>query len=159
MNRLILYVMIAISFYPLWATAAVRGKHAMYAGGTIGDLAVGKKGGLDFSGEVDFVFRPHDEHIPFLRIPFAQITTVEYGQHAGRRVRVALLGGGIPALLSHKRKHFVTIYFPDSQGKEQAAIFELGKKIVREVLTVLRVKTGKEIEFQSEDAKRNLGHP
>lgn len=129
----------------------------MFVGGTVEGIKKGAKAEFDATGLTHLRFGTQ-KHI-LLEVPFQNISTVEYGQHAGRRVRAALLGGGIPALFSHKRKHFVTIYFLDEKGKQQAAIFELGKKTVRETLTLLRVKTGKEIEFQSEDARKNLGHP
>lgn len=157
MNRFILCDLLMLPLAVGSSFATVRGNKAMFIGGTIQNIEKGKKAQFDLSGPTYLRFRTKKDVL--LEVPFAKVSTVEYGQHAGRRVRAALLGGGIPALFSHKRKHFITIYFLDDQEKEQAAIFELSKKIVRETLTILRVKTGKAVEFQSEDAKHNLGHP
>ncbi len=71
----------------------------------------------------------------------------DIGQKAGRRVAVAVLVSPF-ALFSKKRKHYLTITYNDENGKEQAGVFELGKDIVRTTLTVLQVRTGKDIECQ-----------
>lgn len=46
----------------------------------------------------------------------------------------------------------MTITYKDASGKEQAGVFELGKDIVRTMLKILEVRTGKEIEFQDKEA-------
>jgi hypothetical protein len=58
-------------------------------------------------------------------------------------------------LFSKKRKHFVTIGYKDNDGKEQVAVFELGKDIVRTTLAVLETRSGKKIEYQDEEAKKS----
>jgi len=52
-----------------------------------------------------------------------------------------------------------TIAYKEPTGKEQAAVFELGKDIVRTTLKILEVRTGKEIEFQDEEACRQYKTP
>jgi hypothetical protein len=59
------------------------------------------------------------------------------------------------ALFSKKRNHYLTISYKDAHGAEQAAVLELGKDIVRTSLKVLEVRSGKEIEYQDEDAKKS----
>jgi len=81
---------------------------------------------------------------------------LEYGQKAGRRVAVGVLISPF-ALFSKKRNHYLTISFKDLEGKEQAVVFELGKDIVRTTLKVLQVRSGKEIHFQDEEAKKSIG--
>ncbi len=47
------------------------------------------------------------------------------------------------SLFSRKRMHYLTIGFRDADGKDQVAVFELGKRIVRPTLTILERRTGK----------------
>jgi len=136
------------------APAAVRGRKAMYTGGTIGPIERGTKGILDCSEGSDLVFTAHKQEL--LRVPFSNVTSIEYGQHAGRRIRAVLLGGGWPLLFSHKRRHYLSIGFTDLAGNSQGAVFELAKHTVRTTLAALKARTGKEIEFDSEDAKKNV---
>lgn len=59
------------------------------------------------------------------------------------------------ALFSKKRNHFLTIGYTDAAGKDQAAVFELGKDIVRTALTIIQTRSGKEIEYQDDDARKS----
>jgi hypothetical protein len=136
------------------STAAVRGNHAMYVGGTVADLGKEMMGKLDLTGEINLIFIVHKEHR--LAIPFSRISSIEYGQHAGRRIRAVLLGGGWPLLFSHKRRHYLSLGFKDEAGKDQAVVFELAKHTVRTTLATLKARTGKEVEFDSDDAKKNI---
>lgn len=51
------------------------------------------------------------------------------------------------------------IHPADKNGKEQAGVFELGKDIVRTTLTVLQVRTGKEVEYQDNEACKQFKTP
>jgi hypothetical protein len=82
------------------------------------------------------------------------ITGLEYGQKAGRRVAVAVLISPL-ALFSKKRNHYLTITYNDAAGKEQAAVFELGKDVVRTTLKILEVRSGKSLEFQDDEARKS----
>jgi hypothetical protein len=53
--------------------------------------------------------------------------------------------------LSKKQKHFLTIGYTDAEGKEQVAVFELGKDLYRTTLPILEARSGKKITYQ--DAK------
>ena len=86
-------------------------------------------------------------------IPYKAITSLEYGQKAGRRVGVAILISPL-ALFSKKRKHFLTIAYTEN-GKPQAGIFELGKDVVRTTLKVIEVRSGQKIEYQDEEARKS----
>ena len=94
-------------------------------------------------------------------IPYSQIIDIEYGQKAGRRVGAAVATAilispvGLFLLFSKKRKHFVTIGYKDNDGKEQVAVFELGKDIIRTTLSILEARSGKKIEYQDEEAKKS----
>src|SRR5581483_2937267 len=120
---------------------AVDSKGATYFGGTAGfkDAKDPVEGALNTSDETSLIFTASDK--PFqgqkLAIPYASVLDLEYGQKAGRRVGAAvattvLLGPiGLLTLFSKKRKHFLTVGFKDGDGKDQVAVFELGKDIVR----------------------------
>jgi hypothetical protein len=83
-------------------------------------------------------------------------TELEYGQKAGRRVGVAIMVSPL-ALFSKKRNHYLTITYTDSEGKEQAAVFELGKDIVRTSVKIVETRSGKDVQYQDDDARKSLG--
>lgn len=58
------------------------------------------------------------------------------------------------ALFSKKRKHYFTMSYNDAAGKEQAAVFELGKDIVRTTLEIVETRSGKDITYQDEEARK-----
>jgi hypothetical protein len=58
-------------------------------------------------------------------------------------------------LFSKKRKHFVAICYSDEAGKEQVAVFEVSKDIIRTTLPILEARSGKKIEYQDEEAKKS----
>jgi hypothetical protein len=94
-------------------------------------------------------------------IPYARIIDLEYGQKAGRRVGTAvattvLLGPiGLLSLFSKKRKHYLTVGFTDDAGKDQVAVIELGKDIVRVTLPIVETRSGKKIEYQDKEARES----
>lgn len=95
----------------------------------------------------------HDEDGKF-EIPYAAIESLEYGQKAGRRVGIAITMSPL-ALFSKKRNHYLTISFKDAAGKDQAAVLELGKDIVRTTLTVVQARSGKDVEYQDDEARKS----
>ncbi len=131
--------------------AAVRGKDARYVGGTIAALQENTDGKIELS-ESAAVFAP--KRGAKLTIPYHRIESLEYGQKAGRRVGVGIVISPL-FLLSKKRKHFLTIGFQDEAGKTQGAVFELAKGIVHETLSTFEAKTGKKIEYESEEARKH----
>jgi hypothetical protein len=133
--------------------AAVRGSEAMYVGGTA-SLPEKTEGELDLNSEDKLVFNSSKGQI---EVPYAQITSLEYGQKVGRRVGVAM-AVGVLALFSKKRRHFLTIGYADPAGKKQGVVLELAKGTIRSTLTKLEAKSGKQVEFESEEAKKNLGN-
>ncbi len=56
-------------------------------------------------------------------------------------------------LFSKKRKHYLTISYSDGE-KQQAVVFELGKDVIRPILSDLEDRTGKKIEYQDEEARK-----
>lgn len=132
---------------------AVDGKKAEYIGGTISTIPEKTEGTLDTKNELLITFTPGKKDVAPLKIPYDKITSIEYGQKAGRRVAVAVLVSPL-ALFSKKRKHFLTLSYIDGAGKEQAAVFELGKDIIRTTLTIVETRSGKQIEYQDEEARK-----
>lgn len=134
---------------------AVGGNQAEYVGGTV-QLREKADGMFDTSSPDVLVFKGDKTKDGTLSIPYSAVTELEYGQKAGRRVAVAVLVTPF-ALFSKKRNHFLTLNFKDDDGKEQAAVFELGKDIIRTTLEILKVRTGKPIECQDQEAKKDYG--
>lgn len=141
--------------------AGLDSKKFKYVGGTL-KLAEGTEGRVDTKDEkaVGFVGK---EGIAV--IPYDKITSLEYGQKAGRRVGAAValgvttLGiGALPVLFSKKRKHYLSIGFTGEDGKSQGAVIELGKDVTRPTLLVLETRSGKQIEYESEEAKKHIGN-
>lgn len=133
--------------------AAVDGNKAAYIGGTL-NLKEKSEGVLSTQSPTEATFTVKKD--PPIAIPYASIESLEYGQKAGRRVAVAVLVSPL-ALFSKKRNHFLTITYKDASGADQAAVFELGKDIVRTTLAVLELRSKKTIEYQDEEAKRSIG--
>ncbi len=135
---------------------------AKYVGGTVSTIPPGATGALDVSDEKELSFKWKKDGE--WRVPYEKITSVEYGQHAGRRVgatvatavaTVPLFGiPALPILFSKKRRHYVTIDLLDERGKPQAAIFNVGKKAILVTLKTLEVRTGKKVQYEDEEARR-----
>ena len=140
------------------AVLAVDSKGANYIGGTVAAFVTMKdpiEGKIDSSKEVALTFTADDK--PFrgtlLTIPYDKITELEYGQKAGRRVAVAIMVSPL-ALFSKKRNHFLTVTYKDDADKEQSAIFELGKDIVRTTIKIIETRAGKKVTYQDEEARK-----
>ncbi len=154
MKRILsLTLIFSVLWTPLSAVAAVRGKAARYVGGTLAVFKEAVNGKWDMA-ESEVVFAA-EKGGGIVSIPYAKIETIEYGQKAGRRVGAALMVSPL-FLFSKKRKHFVSISFMDAEGKKQGAVFELAKNIVKESLMTLESKSGKKVEYESEEAKKYL---
>jgi len=145
---------------------AVDSKNTGYCGGTVPGFDGAKdviEGTLDAKNASQLVFTALDK--PFrgktFAIPYDRVIDLEYGQKAGRRVGTAvattvLFGPiGLLSLLSKKRKHYLTVGFKDDSDKDQVAVFELGKDIVRTTLPIVETRSGKKIEYQDEEARKS----
>lgn len=136
---------------PVLAHAGLGSKKTKYIGGTITALKEGVEGESSAKDEKEFIFEHKGGRFT---IPFDRITELEYGQKAGRRVAVAILVTPL-ALFSKKRKHFLTITYKDANDKEQVGVFEFGKDVIRVNLASLQARTGKEIQYQDEEARKS----
>jgi len=142
------------------AFAGIGAENAAYRGGTIAGLEQGKESRLDLSGPEELVFATKQFT---LKVPYNKLQSIEYGQKAGRRVgaavgtAVALGPVGLVMLASKKRKHMLTLSWTNAEGKTDAAVFELGKNAIRPALAVLEARSGKQVEYESPEAKANIG--
>lgn len=136
------------------ASSAVRGDEAMYVGGTITSVPEKTEGRFDLSNETEARFNSKKGSFGFA---YGKITSLEHGQKAGRRVGVALAVNPL-FLFSKKRKHYLTIGFNDQSGKPQGAVLEIGKNHVRNVISTLETRSGKQVEYESEEARKHVGN-
>lgn len=128
----------------------MRGEHAAYVGGTLTSVPAGATGNLDVQGKESLAFTSEKGS---LRIPYANITELEFGQKVGRRVGATIALGvttlglmALPMLFSKKKKHFLTVSFIDG-GADQVAVFELAKDTVTTTLKVLEARSRKKISY------------
>jgi hypothetical protein len=61
---------------------------------------------------------------------------------------------GLVSLFSKKRKHYLTIGYKDETNKDQVAVIELGKDLVRTTLAIVETRSGKQIEYQDDEARK-----
>ena len=132
--------------------AAVDSGKAAYIGGT---LAVKEKteAPVDLKGADDLVFKPKGQQV---RIRWTGIDEIEYGQKVGHRVKTAILLTPL-ALFSKNRRHYVTLSWKDSGGHDQAAVFEFDKNDIRPALASLRARSGKNVAYQDDQARKQMG--
>jgi hypothetical protein len=134
----------------LGLTAAEPGVKAQFMGGTLAGVSAKSSARLDLTGAEALAFRSGQTE---LRIPFQKINTLEYGQTVSRRYAAAVLISPV-LLLSKARKHFVTIEYLDSAGRQQALVFRVEKGDIRWVLASLEARTGRRIDYQDDEARK-----
>lgn len=134
------------------AFGAVRGDDALYIGGTHSAIPEKTEGRLNLSSSEVAVFESKKGRFV---IPFKRLTSIEYGQKAGRRVGVALAVSPV-ALLSKKRKHFLSVAYSDEAGTKHGAVFELSKGKTHGVISTFEQRSGMKVEFESADAKKHF---
>lgn len=146
----LLFCLLVFAFESL-ILAKVKGDQAAYVGGTVKSLTAPTKGDLSVEDENALVF---DDGNNKLSIPYDHINSLEYGQKAGRRLGLAIAVTPL-ALFSKKRRHYLTLGYKDENDKQQAAVFELGKNMVRNTLASLQARTGQKVEYQDEEARKS----
>jgi hypothetical protein len=159
--RRIVSLCLVLLLSPLTALA-VDSKKAAYVGGTAPAFKDAKKqieGTLVTSDEKEMRFLYNKDQV--FSIPYDHFIDMEYGKKSGRRVGATvattiLLGPlGLLTLMSKKQKHFLTVGYTDAEGKEQVAVFELGKDLFRTTLPILEARSGKKVIYQdNKDEKK-----
>ena len=129
--------------------AAGPGIRTQFVGGTVpvrpkSDLR------LDFTGPDALFFRTGKTEV---RVSYSSINTLEYGQNVSRRYAAALLVSPV-LLLSKSRKHFLTIGYVDSDGRQQALVLRVDKGDIRSVLASLEARTGRRVETLDDEARK-----
>ncbi len=150
MKRLIVAMLILGLATPAWAVK--KGK-AKYKGGTI-TMKEGKEAPFEL-GSDSFNLKPKPKDGEPLAITWESITSIEYGQQAGRRIKTAIFLSPL-ALFSKSRKHFVTLTWEGEEGGN-AAVFEFDKNDIRSVLATFRAKSNQEIFYLDDEARKKMG--
>src|ERR1700690_3785873 len=151
MKRSIALILACAFAFELAAFGGLGSDKTAYMGGTENQIKDGAEGVSSAKDDKNFVFEFKGGK---LDIPYDQVDDLEYGQKAGGRLGLALAISPW-LLLSHKRKHFLTVGWKDAQDKQHAAVFELGKSVVRTTLSTLEARTGKKVEFQDDEARKS----
>src|SRR5688500_10089066 len=128
------------------AFAGLGADKTMYMGGTVSSIAEQTEGKSSAKDPKVIVFEHKGGRFT---IPYERVNSLEYGQKAGRRLGVAIAVTWM-ALFSKKRKHYLTVGFLDDNDQQQAAVFELGKNVVRVQLATLEARTGQKIDYQDD---------
>ena len=130
--------------------ASASGGRVHYVGGTVAELPGKSEGRIQTSDSDVLLLQIKGVD---LRVPYRNINLVEYGQRVNRRIVEAILISPL-MLLSKKRLHFLTVGYSDTEGRQQAMVFQVNKNDVRSLLVSLEARTGRKVEFQDEDARR-----
>ena len=151
MKRWIAVAMVCLIAAEPAAFAGLGSDKTAYVGGTENQIKDNTEGQSSAKDEKNFLFEYKGGK---LAIPYDRVDDLEYGQKAGRRVGVAIAVTPL-ALFSKKRKHFLTIGWKDEQDKQHAAVFELGKSVIRTTIATLEARTGKKVEYQDDEARKS----
>lgn len=151
---MVLRAMVAwASFAFSLAAAQQGGARAYLTGTTVPDFPNKCDVRLDMTGDQELLFVTR---LLTLHVPYDKVNTLEYGQHVGRRYAEAILISPL-FLLSKSRKHFVTVGYIDSNGRQQALVLQVSKGDVRAVLAELEAKTGRRVEYTDDEARKGRG--
>jgi len=131
------------------AVAAQPGVKTELVGGTLSGLVAKSAARLDYSGADEMVFHCAGSDI---HVVYRKVNTLEYGQAVSRRYAAALISPLL--LLSKSRKHFVTVGYVDSEGRQQVVVFRVEKGDIRSVLVGLEARTGRRVEYQDDEARK-----
>jgi hypothetical protein len=130
---------------PVFAQAEVE-----YLGGTAGTLRAGSAGRMELTDSRYFAFYAERAQ---LRVPYARMNLIEYGQQVDRRLGLALVLSPV-FLLSKSRKHFLTLGFTDEAGAQQALVFRVNKDSIRAALVALEARSGLKVRYQDQEARK-----
>jgi len=130
--------------------AAQPGFHAQFVGGTLPGLELKSNTHLDLTSSDTFMVR---SGVKEFRIDYGKINSLEYGQNVSRRYLAAVLISPV-LLLSKTRKHFLTVGYEDTDGKQQVLVFRVDKGDIRSALASLEARTGRRVEYQDDEARK-----
>src|SRR6266496_202676 len=151
MKKFVSMVFVCLLMADVLASAGIGSDDTQYVGGTENQIKDGTEGKSSAKDEKIFIFEYKGVK---LEIPYDQVNDLEYGQKAGRRLGLALTVSPW-LLLSKKRRHYLTIDWKDGQDKQHAAVFQLGKSVVRTTVATLEARTGKKVEYEDDEARKS----
>jgi hypothetical protein len=129
--------------------AAIPGVHTQLVGGTL-PVSPKTEVRLDLTGSDVLVFHCANSET---RVPYARISTLEYGQNVSRRYAAAVLISPV-LLLSKTRKHFLTIGYADAEDRQQAMVLRVDKGDIRSILASLEARTGRRVVNLDDEARK-----
>ena len=144
------WLSLIILLAPSKPVAASDAPHAEYVGGTADSIHNKTAGNIVISPGEHMEFRFHQSAV---RIDYAKINLLEYGQKVDRRYAMALLVSPM-FLLSKSRQHFLTIGYTDEENRQQALVLRVGNGEIRSVLASLEARTGLRVQFQDNEARK-----
>jgi hypothetical protein len=154
MKRVIVFPLVAALLLAVALPAFAVGKgKAVYIGGTITGIKEKTEAPIDVKGDLALNYVHKDGT---LTIPWVTVQELEYGQKVGHRIATAILLSPL-ALFKKARHHYVTVGYKDTQDKDQAVVFEFGKDDIRLALATLKARTGKELTFTDDEARKQMG--
>ena len=122
-----------------------------YVGGTLSQLPAKASGTLHVGDEDCFTFQASGATV---RVPYRDVNMLEYGQRVSRRYMEAILISPV-FLLAKRRAYFLTVGYTDTEGKQQAMIFQVSAKEIRPVLVSLEARSGRKVEYQDDEARKS----
>src|SRR5262245_13633529 len=140
MTRLLTALVILSLAAPVLASG-VEGADVKYVGGTIANMREGAVGRLDTTASTALVFEQGGSR---LEIPYASMQRYQYTQPLARRMGVAAtIAVGI--VKRRQRRHIVEVYFRDTGGMNQVAVFEVSKQRAASVVAVLNARVNRPV--------------
>jgi len=127
-----------------------EGAEADYLGGTVGGIRPGSEGRASTTDPEAFLFTSKGVTV---KVPYARINLIEYGQKVDRRLLEAIFISPL-MILSKKRQHFLTVGFEAEDGQQQAMLFKVSKSHIRAMLVSLEARTGRKVTYQDEEARK-----
>jgi hypothetical protein len=121
-----------------------------YVGGTTAEVRLGASGRIELNDDRYLAFYADKSQ---MRIPYARVNLLEYGQQVDRRLALAVVVSPM-FLLSKSRRHFLTVGYTDERGTQQAMVFRVDKNSIRAALVALEARTGLNIHYQDQEARK-----
>jgi len=143
-------VILALLTFSFLLEAGGPGSQVLYVGGTVAGLPMKSGARIEFLEDDALRVTAKDKSI---RIPFADINTIEYGMRVNRRYVEAVLISPV-FLVAKRRTHFLTLGYADEHGQQQAMVLQVGKGEIRTLLVSLEARTGRRVEYQDEEARK-----
>ncbi|MEO5926342.1 MAG: hypothetical protein ABIR70_21145 [Bryobacteraceae bacterium] len=121
-----------------------------YVGGTTAEMRAGASGRIELSDDRYLAFYADKTQ---MRVPYARVNLLEYGQQVDRRLALAVVVSPM-FLLSKSRRHFLTVGYMDERGMQQAMVFRVDKNSIRAALVALEARTGLNVQYQDMEARK-----